>query len=49
MTDTHVVLSGSDRPRKQDAERVSDVDPATGVEVTVTVRGPDLPQVTPGT
>ena len=47
MTDTHVVLSGSDRPRKHDAERVGDVDPASPVEVTVTVRGPDLPQVTP--
>jgi len=48
MTDTHVVLSGSDRPRKHDAERISDVDPASAVEVTVTVRGPDLPQVAPG-
>jgi kumamolisin len=48
MTDTHVVLSGSDRPRKHNAERVGDVDPASVVEVTVTVRGPDLPQVTPG-
>jgi kumamolisin len=48
MTDTHVVLSGSDRPRKHDAERVGDIDPASAVEVTVTVRGPDLPQVTPG-
>ena len=48
MTDTHVVLSGSDRPRKHDAERVGDADPASAVEVTVTVRGPDLPQVTPG-
>ncbi|HEY1567778.1 MAG TPA: S53 family peptidase [Solirubrobacteraceae bacterium] len=48
MTDTHVVLSGSDRARKHNAERVGDVDPASAVEVTVTVRGPDLPQVTPG-
>ena len=48
MTDTHVVLSGSDRPRKQDAERVRDADPSSPVEVTVTVRGPDLPPVTPG-
>ena len=48
MTDTHVVLSGSDRPRKHNARRVGDVDPASTVEVTVTVRGPDLPQVTPG-
>jgi len=42
------VLSGSDRPRKHDAERISYVDPASAVEVTVTVRGPDLPQVAPG-
>ncbi|HEY1715473.1 MAG TPA: S53 family peptidase [Solirubrobacteraceae bacterium] len=48
MTDTHVVLSGSDRARKQNAERIGDVDPASAVEVTVTVRGPELPQVTPG-
>ncbi|HTU98540.1 MAG TPA: S53 family peptidase [Solirubrobacteraceae bacterium] len=48
MADTHVVLSGSNRARKHDAQRVGDVDPASAVEVTVTVRGPDLPQVTPG-
>jgi kumamolisin len=48
MADTHVVLSGSDRPRRHDAERIGDVDPASMVEVTVTVRGPELPQVTPG-
>jgi kumamolisin len=48
MADTHVVLSGSDRPRRHDAERVGDIDPAAAVEVTITVRGPDLPQVTPG-
>jgi kumamolisin len=48
MTGTHVVLSGSDRPRKHDAERVGAVDPGAGVEVTVTVRGPELPPVTPG-
>ncbi len=48
MTDTHVVLSGSDRARKHDAERIGDVNPASAIEVTVTVRGPELPQVTPG-
>ena len=48
MTDTHVVLSGSERPRRHDAERVGDIAPASAVDVTVTVRGPDLPQVTPG-
>jgi kumamolisin len=48
MTDTHAVLSGSDRARRHNAERVGDIDPAAAVEVTVTVRGPDLPPVTPG-
>jgi hypothetical protein len=48
LADTHVVLSGSERPRKHDAERVSDVDPASPIEVTVTLRGPELPQVSPG-
>jgi kumamolisin len=48
MTDAHVVLSGSERPRKHDAERVGDVDPSSPVEVTVTLRGPELPQVSPG-
>ena len=48
MSETHLVLFGSDRPRKQDAERVRDIDPAAAVEVTVTVRGPELPQVMPG-
>jgi kumamolisin len=48
MADTHVVLSGSERPRKHGAERVGDVDPASPVEVTVTLRGPELPRVSPG-
>ena len=48
MTDAHVVLSGSERPRKQDAERVGDVNPSAAVEVTVTLRGPELPEVSPG-
>ncbi|HYZ82262.1 MAG TPA: hypothetical protein VE571_13380, partial [Solirubrobacteraceae bacterium] len=48
MTDARVVLSGSERPRKHDAERVGDVDPSSSVEVTVTLRGPELPQVSPG-
>ncbi len=36
----HVVLGGSERARKRDAERVGEVDPASPVEVTVTLRDP---------
>jgi kumamolisin len=39
MVDGHVVLENSERPRKHDAERVRDVDPAAPIEVTVTLRG----------
>jgi kumamolisin len=48
MTGTHVVLPGSDRPRKEDATRVRDVDPSSVIDVTVTLRGPKLPEVKPG-
>ncbi len=48
MAGTHVTLSGSERPRKSDAVRVGDVDPGSEIEVTVTVRGPALPQLEPG-
>ena len=48
MAGKHVKLSGSDRPRKSDAVRVRDVDPDSEVEVTVTLRGPQLPQLKPG-
>jgi kumamolisin len=44
MAETHVVLPGSQRPLKRDAVRIGDVDPNARVEVTVTVRGPELPQ-----
>jgi kumamolisin len=37
-----VVLQDSHRPLEDGAERVSDVDPKTRVEVTVTLRGPQL-------
>jgi kumamolisin len=45
MVDGHVVLENSERPRKHDAKRVRDVDPAAPIEVTVTLRGPQLPQL----
>src|SRR5271155_5663876 len=45
MVDGHVALENSERPRKQDAERVRDVDPASSFEVTVTLRGPQLPEL----
>ena len=48
MTGTHVVLAGSGRPRKQGANRLRDVDPSERVEVTVTLRGPALPDMAPG-
>src|SRR5947209_7939006 len=48
MTGTHVVLAGSKRPRKHAADRVHDVDPSERIEVTVTLRGPALPDLKPG-
>lgn len=48
MAGTHVVLSGSERPRKADATRVRDVAPESQIEVTLTVRGPSLPDLKPG-
>jgi kumamolisin len=48
MSDGHVVLPGSHRPAKQGAVRVGDVDPGSPVEVTVTLRGPELPQLDTG-
>jgi kumamolisin len=43
MSQGHVDLQGSSRPRKHEAERIGDVDAQSHVEVTVTLRGPDLP------
>jgi kumamolisin len=44
MTNTHVVLRGSQRRAKGHAVRVREVEPAARrVSVTVTVRGPELP------
>jgi kumamolisin len=41
---SHVVLPGSRRPRVADATRVGDVDPQAPIELTLTLRGPDLPE-----
>lgn len=43
MTEQHVVLPGSTRPVKGDARRLHDADPDAPVEVTVSLRGPKLP------
>lgn len=44
----HVRLAGSERPRKDDAVRVADLDPGEKIEVTVTLAGPELPEPVPG-
>lgn len=41
---SHVALRGNSRPKKQDAERIGNVDPNSQIEVTLTLRGPKLPQ-----
>lgn len=43
MDSEFVPLAGSERPRKHEAERIGDVDPASKVEVTLTLRGAELP------
>jgi len=43
MTDTHVALPGSRRPAKAGATRVGDVEPTSRIEVTIALRGPELP------
>src|ERR1700741_2931077 len=40
---THAELAGSRRAPPQDAVRIRDVDPHAHIEVTVTLKGPDLP------
>lgn len=47
MSEGHVELPGSKRSRKQGAERVGEVDPHSRIEVTLTLRGPELPEVNP--
>jgi kumamolisin len=43
MDDSHVILPGSRRPPPVDGIRLRDVDANTRVNVTVTLKGPDLP------
>jgi kumamolisin len=43
MPETHTVLAGTHRPMSAAATRVRDIDPDTHVEVTVNLKGPDLP------
>ena len=45
---SHVALPRSDRPAKADATRVRDADPAAAVEVTLSLRGRDLPEAGQG-
>ncbi len=45
MDQGYVALAKSDRPRKQDAERVGGVDPTSQIEVTLTLRAPRLPEL----
>lgn len=47
MDQQYVSLSGSERPRKHEAERVGDVDPGSKMEVTLTLRGAELPPLDP--
>jgi kumamolisin len=41
--DTHVVVTGSSRPRTKGATRIKDAPPGSKVDVTITLRGPTLP------
>src|SRR5271157_4466628 len=43
MNTNHVLLKGNDRPKQADAKRIGDVDPNSHVEVTLSLRGPSLP------
>jgi kumamolisin len=43
MPDSHVILPGSRRPPPSDAVRLRDADSTSSVDVTVTLKGPDLP------
>jgi kumamolisin len=43
MAETHLELTGSRRPAPKNAIRLRDVDPHAQVEITVTLKGPDLP------
>ena len=43
MNNSHVELAGSRRAPPQNALRIRDIDPHERFEVTVTLKGPDLP------
>lgn len=43
MVNHHVTLPGSHRPPKAGAQKLRDIAPQSHVEVTLTLRGPDLP------
>ncbi len=45
MSEGHVVLQDNRRPIEHGAERVEGVDPDALVEVTLTLRGPELPEL----
>jgi kumamolisin len=45
MTEAFVPLAHSHRPAKDGAERLAEVAPETSVELTLALRGPDLPHV----
>jgi len=40
---THVVLAGSNRPKDPNTVRVRDVDPNLPIDLTINLRGPELP------
>jgi kumamolisin len=46
--ESHVVLPGSRRPLKQDVTLHNQIDPAVRIEVTVKLKGPDVPEPVPG-
>jgi hypothetical protein len=43
MSSPHVALQDSNRPIQSDARRLRDADPSAPVEITVSLRGPQLP------
>ena len=43
MSPQHVVLPGSTRPAKSEAKRLRSADPESKLEVTISLRGPSLP------
>src|SRR5262245_32468969 len=41
-----IELEGNDRPKKDDAKRIGDVDPNSRIEITLSLSGPALPDAT---